>query len=100
MQAVIVVGCILGYAVLGWVASIVLAAIDTENNSRGPDMSFVIIGAVVWPVSLVVGLLIGLGYLLAPAAKLTTPFWRMVGRSWKKNVKKLNPRYHNFEDIL
>lgn len=88
MTALLAIGSVLGYVVLGFLCSIVTAAVMSAHNKGGyhsgtAEGPVVVLGSIIWP-------------LLLPCIAMYfgfRPAGRVVARFWKWTVLKLNPNY-------
>lgn len=85
MTALLIVGCVLGYLLVGGVTSVVVAATDVAKDGSVPGTE-VATAVLLWPLFLLFAVIYYM--LLGPAVAIR--------RSWLWSVKKLNP---NFKEV-
>lgn len=83
MTWLIIVGSVLGYLFVGFVASIAVAAWDSSSEDDGKTVVPVLVSMVAWPLFVFAVIV----YLAASAPV------RLASKIWRRGVLKLNPGF-------
>lgn len=95
MTAVIVILCVLAYAFLGFVTSIILEFVDTIDFDFDLEGYPTVVWSIFWPVALMLAILYGAMALVVGIVlffvKVPKPLWDKIGSARKAIIYKFDP---------